>query len=52
MIILAFLVTLTLRVAALNGRAISKVKLVCSQTKNLGGKTKWVQVSNIAKLWQ
>ena len=30
--------TLTLRVVALNGRAISRVQLVCSQTKNLGGK--------------
>jgi uncharacterized membrane protein len=32
--------TLTLRGAALNGRAISQIRVVYCQTKNLGGKTK------------
>jgi uncharacterized membrane protein len=32
--------TLTLRVAALNGRAISRIRVVCCQRKNLGEKTK------------
>ena len=42
--------TLTLRVAILNVRAIGNTQLVVMQESKLRRKKKWVQTSNTAKL--